>query len=149
MILIGQYDSSFVRRVALALRIYGLPFEHRPWSVFGDGERIRELRGVTDAVLTEDGIATAVISRNDLACTGIEVDHPDFKERLECNADDLRWSPDGRYLALIPQAESAPVQVLDVTTGDLVDVPHAGPEGTVPTWSEDSRYLIWIWGAQV
>ncbi len=43
MILIGQYDSSFVRRVALALRIYGLPFEHRPWSVFGDGERIREL----------------------------------------------------------------------------------------------------------
>lgn len=43
MILIGQYDSSFVRRVALALRIYGLPFEHRPWSVFGNGKRIREL----------------------------------------------------------------------------------------------------------
>jgi glutathione S-transferase len=30
MILIGQYDSSFVRRVAIALRLYGLPFEHRP-----------------------------------------------------------------------------------------------------------------------
>jgi glutathione S-transferase len=29
MILIGQYDSPFVRRVALALRFYGLPFEHR------------------------------------------------------------------------------------------------------------------------
>ncbi len=41
MILIGQYDSSFVRRVAIALRLYDLPFEHRPWSVFGDGDKIR------------------------------------------------------------------------------------------------------------
>ncbi|MFZ4806222.1 MAG: glutathione S-transferase family protein [Hyphomicrobiaceae bacterium] len=41
MILIGQYDSPFVRRVGVALTLYGLPFEHRPWSVFGDAERIR------------------------------------------------------------------------------------------------------------
>lgn len=41
MILIGQYDSSFVRRVAIALRLYDLPFEHRPWSVFGDADKIR------------------------------------------------------------------------------------------------------------
>ena len=40
MILIGQYDSPFVRRVALALRLYGLPFEHRPWSTFGDAEKL-------------------------------------------------------------------------------------------------------------
>jgi len=40
MILIGQYDSPFVRRVAIALRLYGLPFEHRPWSTFGDAEKI-------------------------------------------------------------------------------------------------------------
>src|SRR5450631_1719191 len=40
MILIGQYDSPFVRRVAIALRLYGLPFEHRPWSTFGEGEKI-------------------------------------------------------------------------------------------------------------
>jgi len=40
MILIGQYDSPFVRRVALALRLYGLPFEHRPWSTFGDADKI-------------------------------------------------------------------------------------------------------------
>jgi len=43
VILIGQYDSSFVRRVAIAMRIYDLPFEHRPWSVFGDGDRIQAL----------------------------------------------------------------------------------------------------------
>jgi len=41
MILIGQYDSPFVRRVGIALTLYGLPFEHRPWSVFGDAEKIR------------------------------------------------------------------------------------------------------------
>jgi glutathione S-transferase len=43
MILIGQYDSPFVRRVGIALRLYGLPFEHRPWSVFGDADKIRPL----------------------------------------------------------------------------------------------------------
>jgi glutathione S-transferase len=43
MILIGQYDSPFVRRVGITLRLYSLPFEHRPWSVFGDAARIRSL----------------------------------------------------------------------------------------------------------
>lgn len=42
MILIGQYDSPFVRRVGIAMTIYKLPFEHRPWSTFGDAEKIRQ-----------------------------------------------------------------------------------------------------------
>jgi glutathione S-transferase len=41
MILIGQYDSPFVRRVGIALTLYGMPFEHRPWSAFGDADKIR------------------------------------------------------------------------------------------------------------
>ncbi len=41
MILIGQYDSPFVRRVGIALTLYGLPFTHKPWSTFGDAEKIR------------------------------------------------------------------------------------------------------------
>ncbi|CEJ15533.1 putative GST-like protein YibF [bacterium YEK0313] len=40
MILIGQYDSPFVRRVAIALDIYGFTFEHRPWSVFGNAAEV-------------------------------------------------------------------------------------------------------------
>lgn len=57
MILIGQYDSPFVRRVAIALRLYGLPFEHRPWSTFGDAEKVaafNPLRRVPTLVL-DDG----------------------------------------------------------------------------------------------
>ncbi|AXS39182.1 glutathione S-transferase family protein [Breoghania sp. L-A4] len=40
MILIGQFDSPFTRRVAIAMRLYGLDFEHRPWSAFGDAEKL-------------------------------------------------------------------------------------------------------------
>ena len=39
-VLIGQYDSPFVRRVAITMRLYGMPFEHQPWSVFRDAEKI-------------------------------------------------------------------------------------------------------------
>lgn len=42
MILIGQYDSSFTRRVGIALKLYDIPFEHRPWSTFGEADKIRE-----------------------------------------------------------------------------------------------------------
>jgi len=54
MFLIGQYDSPFVRRVGIALRLYGLAFEHRPWSSFGDAEKIaayNPLRRVPTLVL--------------------------------------------------------------------------------------------------
>jgi len=57
MILIGQYDSPFVRRVAIAMRIYGIAFEHRPWSTFGDADKIaafNPLRRVPTAV-RDDG----------------------------------------------------------------------------------------------
>jgi glutathione S-transferase len=57
MILIGQFDSPFVRRVGVALTLYGMAFEHRPWSTFGDGEAIapfNPLRRVPTLVL-DDG----------------------------------------------------------------------------------------------
>lgn len=57
MILIGQYDSSFVRRVGIALRLYGIPFEHRPWSVFSDADKIRAFNPLTrvPTLVLDDG----------------------------------------------------------------------------------------------
>lgn len=57
MILIGHYDSPFVRRVAIALRFYGLDYEHRAWSVFSQAAEIaayNPLKRVPTLVL-EDG----------------------------------------------------------------------------------------------
>src|SRR3954451_9300070 len=71
MILIGQYDSPFVRRVAIALRLYAMPFEHRPWSTFGDADKIapfNPLRRVPTLVL-EGGEA--------LLESGVILDHLD------------------------------------------------------------------------
>jgi glutathione S-transferase len=41
MILIGQYDSPFVRRVAVTLNTYRIAFERQPYSVFGDIGHVR------------------------------------------------------------------------------------------------------------
>lgn len=61
MILIGQYDSPFVRRVGIALTLYGLPFEHRPWSVFGDAEKLRAINPLmrVPVLVLPDGTALA------------------------------------------------------------------------------------------
>jgi len=66
MILIGQYDSPFVRRVGIALTLYGLAFEHRPWSVFGDAEKIRNYNPLTrvPTLVLDDG--TAVIESHSI-----------------------------------------------------------------------------------
>ena len=47
MILIGQYDSPFVRRVAIAMRCYGMAYEHRPWSTFSDATQLAQHNPLT------------------------------------------------------------------------------------------------------
>ena len=43
---------------ASPLRLYDLPFEHRPWSVFGDAERLRALNPLTrvPTLVLDDGL---------------------------------------------------------------------------------------------
>jgi glutathione S-transferase len=56
MMLIGQYDSPFVRRVGIALATYGIEFEHAPWSTFGEADKISKhnpLRRVPTLVMDD------------------------------------------------------------------------------------------------
>ncbi|HQP19952.1 MAG TPA: glutathione S-transferase N-terminal domain-containing protein, partial [Phenylobacterium sp.] len=59
MLLIGQYDSPFVRRVGVALRLYGLAYDHAPWSTFGDAERIAAYNPLlrVPTLVMDDGVA--------------------------------------------------------------------------------------------
>ena len=57
MILIGMFDSPFVRRVAVTMNLLALPFEHRNWSVGKDFDRIREFNplGRVPTLVLDDG----------------------------------------------------------------------------------------------
>lgn len=59
MRLIGMFDSPFVRRVGIAMRLYGLEFRHENWSVFRDAERIRAFSPLTrvPVLVLPDGTA--------------------------------------------------------------------------------------------
>ncbi len=59
VILIGMFDSPFVRRVAVSLHLLGLPFEHRNWSVGKDFELVRQFNplGRVPALVRPDGEA--------------------------------------------------------------------------------------------
>jgi glutathione S-transferase len=58
MLLIGQYDSPFVRRVAVTMKLYELEYQHAPLSSFGDVDEIARhnpLRRVPTLVF-DDGV---------------------------------------------------------------------------------------------
>ena len=57
MILIGQYDSPFVRRVAVTLHHYHMPFTRNPLSIFGDAKTVQEINPLirVPALILESG----------------------------------------------------------------------------------------------
>lgn len=57
MILVGQYDSPYVRRVAISLRVLGFAYEHDTRSVFGDFDAMRRMNpvGRIPSLVLDDG----------------------------------------------------------------------------------------------
>jgi glutathione S-transferase len=57
VILVGQYDSPFVRRVAVSLRVLGFAYEHDTRSVFADFEAMRRVNplGRIPSLVLDDG----------------------------------------------------------------------------------------------
>ena len=57
MILIGQFDSPFVRRVAISLRVSGFAYQHDTRSVFADFDAMRQVNplGRIPSLVLDDG----------------------------------------------------------------------------------------------
>jgi glutathione S-transferase len=57
MILVGQYDSPYSRRVAISLRVLGIAYEHDTRSVFGDFDSMRKTNplGRIPSLVLDDG----------------------------------------------------------------------------------------------
>jgi glutathione S-transferase len=57
MILVGQYDSPYVRRVAVSLRLLGFAYEHDTRSVFADFDAMRQINplGRIPSLVLDDG----------------------------------------------------------------------------------------------
>ena len=57
MILVGQYDSPYVRRVAVSLRVLNFAYEHDTRSVFADFEEMRRINplGRIPSLVLDDG----------------------------------------------------------------------------------------------
>ena len=57
MLLIGMFDSPFVRRVAITMKLLEIPFEHGNWSIGRDFDRIREYNpmGRVPTLVTDEG----------------------------------------------------------------------------------------------
>ena len=57
MILVGQYDSPFVRRVAVSLHLLGIAFTRNAISVFGDAEAMAKITPIVriPSLVLDDG----------------------------------------------------------------------------------------------
>jgi glutathione S-transferase len=69
MRLVGMLDSPYVRRVAIALRLLGIPYEHEPLSVFATFEQFGRINPVVKAptLVCDDGTV--------LMDSGLIIDH--------------------------------------------------------------------------
>jgi len=57
MILVGQYDSPYVRRVAITLHHYGIAFTRKPISVFSDAKQMAAINPLVriPSLVLDDG----------------------------------------------------------------------------------------------
>jgi len=82
MILVGQLDSPFVRRVAATMTHYDLPFERHVLSVFGDRDEVMRLNplGKVPALIIDEG--------ETLVDSAVIIDHLD-----QCVAPEICLTP--------------------------------------------------------
>jgi len=85
MLLIGQFDSPFVRRVGVAMNLYGTAYEHRAHAVFRDAELIapfNPLRRVPTLVLDDGTVLSETFVCLDVLDEIFLDAHPSQADRL-------------------------------------------------------------------
>ncbi len=122
-----------------------------------DKEKL-ENKGFDQEIYEEELPFTRVYVARPNPGAGMEDDENEPRElKLEGNASELSWSPDGRRLALAlaptPRVDDAlmfrKVRVVDVESGEIVgEVDNPGKLGDV-VWSPDSKRLALISGADL
>ena len=85
MVLIGMPDSPYVRRVAVSLKLMGLPFEHQQVSVFRHYDRFKAINPVVKApsFICDDG---TVLMDSTLILDYIETVAPAAKRLMPAEA---------------------------------------------------------------
>ena len=99
-ILIGMFDSPFVRRVAISMRMLQIDFVHHNWSVGKDFDRIRQFNplGRVPTLVLEDGSAS--------------IESAAILDYL-----DERAGPDKALLPLAGPRRQAALQVMSIAVG--------------------------------
>src|SRR5215212_5706438 len=89
MILIGMPDSPYVRRVAVSLKMMGVPFEHQQVSVFRHYERFQAINPVVKApsFVCDDG---TVLMDSTLILDHVETIVPPDRRLMPHGIDDRR-----------------------------------------------------------
>jgi len=129
VILIGQYDSPFVRRVAVTLHCYQMPFERRVLSVFtdfnamlainplgkvpvlqlDDGERLFDSRAILDYLDSRVAVGRRLVPASDperRAVLRIDAVATGLAEKLyERGYEFARRDPAKRDLAIVARVE--------------------------------------------
>lgn len=120
--LVGQLDSPFVRRVAVALHHHGTPFDRHPLSVYRDFEAVLEINplGKAPTLLLEDGNALS--------------DSRAILEHLEAGASpERRLTMIGDALPAMLQVEAVGIGLAEKTVERNVEGRRAAPDSA---WRE-------------
>jgi glutathione S-transferase len=118
MQLIGMLDSPYVRRVAISMKLMGIPFEHQSVSVFRHFERFREVNPVVKAptLVCDDGTvlmdSTLILDYLEgLAAPGKRLMPAAGKERLEAlRLTGLALAACDKGVSLIYERERRPAE---------------------------------------
>jgi glutathione S-transferase len=132
MLLIGVNRSPYTRRVAITLKIYGIPFEQCAYSGFGDRDAVRAWNplGRIPALVLDNGEA--------LVDSGAIIDHLDEVH----GRDRALTSADGADRRAVLRVAALMVGACDKALQAAYHRNHSPPEKLHQPWLDDCRAQV-------